>query len=207
MASLLGRLHQGAPCCLGVMWDQLPSVRARPGAGRSDQQRARCRGPAHGRCSARPASTASSPPPQPSSRTIPDLRPPPAETTTDFYFLPARLARSRRCLDPQVVATHPGRFGLDPIAQCAGAVPDGARWLWLRSSSTSSCSNCQTPTHRAGGALALALCAGRQGIAGGQRLREGGVQRRCGHGGNDRCRCQRTAVRYPSGSRGLTAAR
>ena len=38
--------------------------------------------------------------------------------------------------------------------------------------------------------LRLALAPADKVMQGGQRLREGGVQRGCGHGGNDRCRCQ-----------------
>ena len=50
--------------------------------------------------------------------TIPDLRPPPAETTTDFYFLPADSPEQAVALILKVVGERiPARFGLDPIAQ------------------------------------------------------------------------------------------
>ncbi|MEA5414380.1 SF1B family DNA helicase RecD2 [Synechococcus sp. BA-132 BA5] len=50
--------------------------------------------------------------------TIPDLRPPPAEATTDFYFLPAETPEQAVALILKVVGERiPARFGLDPIAQ------------------------------------------------------------------------------------------
>jgi len=50
--------------------------------------------------------------------TIPDLRPPPAETTSDFYFLPADSPEQAVALILKVVGERiPARFGLDPIAQ------------------------------------------------------------------------------------------
>jgi exodeoxyribonuclease V alpha subunit len=49
---------------------------------------------------------------------IPDLRPPPAEATTDFYFLPAETPEQAVALILKVVGERiPARFGLDPIAQ------------------------------------------------------------------------------------------
>ncbi len=49
---------------------------------------------------------------------IPDLRPPPAEATTDFYFLPAEIPEQAVALILKVVGERiPARFGLDPIAQ------------------------------------------------------------------------------------------
>jgi len=62
----------------------------------------------------------------------PDLRPPPAETTSDFYFLPADSPEAGGGLDPQVVGERiPARFGLDPIAQVQVLCPMARRWLWL----------------------------------------------------------------------------
>ncbi len=50
--------------------------------------------------------------------TIPDLRPPAAEATTDFYFLPAETPEQAVALILKVVGERiPARFGLDPIAQ------------------------------------------------------------------------------------------
>ncbi|WP_221629762.1 MULTISPECIES: ATP-dependent RecD-like DNA helicase [unclassified Synechococcus] len=50
--------------------------------------------------------------------TIPDLRPPPADATTDFYFLPAETPEQAVALILKVVGERiPARFGLDPIAQ------------------------------------------------------------------------------------------
>ncbi|WP_254217219.1 ATP-dependent RecD-like DNA helicase [Synechococcus sp. CCY 9618] len=50
--------------------------------------------------------------------TIPDLRPPPAEATSDFYFLPAETPEQAVALILKVVGERiPARFGLDPIAQ------------------------------------------------------------------------------------------
>jgi exodeoxyribonuclease V alpha subunit len=50
--------------------------------------------------------------------TIPDLRPPTAEATTDFYFLPAETPEQAVALILKVVGERiPARFGLDPIAQ------------------------------------------------------------------------------------------
>jgi exodeoxyribonuclease V alpha subunit len=50
--------------------------------------------------------------------TIPDLRPPPAENTTDFYFLPAETPEQAVALILKVVGERiPARFGLDPIGQ------------------------------------------------------------------------------------------
>ncbi|WP_198949718.1 ATP-dependent RecD-like DNA helicase [Synechococcus sp. 1G10] len=50
--------------------------------------------------------------------TIPDLRPPPNEATTDFYFLPAETPEQAVALILKVVGERiPARFGLDPIAQ------------------------------------------------------------------------------------------
>ncbi|WP_254980569.1 AAA family ATPase [Cyanobium sp. ATX 6A2] len=50
--------------------------------------------------------------------TIPDLRPPAAEATTDFYFLPAETPEEAVALILKVVGERiPARFGLDPIAQ------------------------------------------------------------------------------------------
>ncbi|MDM7954741.1 MAG: ATP-dependent RecD-like DNA helicase, partial [Cyanobium sp. CZS 25K] len=50
--------------------------------------------------------------------TIPDLRPPPADGTTDFYFLPAETPEQAVALILKVVGERiPARFGLDPIAQ------------------------------------------------------------------------------------------
>ena len=49
---------------------------------------------------------------------IPDLRPPPAEATTDFYFLPAETPEQAVALILKVVGERiPARFGLDPIGQ------------------------------------------------------------------------------------------
>ena len=49
---------------------------------------------------------------------IPDLRPPPVEASTDFYFLPADTPEQALALILKVVAERiPARFGLDPIAQ------------------------------------------------------------------------------------------
>ncbi|CAK6690532.1 ATP-dependent RecD-like DNA helicase [Synechococcus sp. CBW1107] len=50
--------------------------------------------------------------------TIPDLRPPPPDATTDFYFLPAETPEQAVALILKVVGERiPARFGLDPIAQ------------------------------------------------------------------------------------------
>ena len=50
--------------------------------------------------------------------TIPDLRPPPAGASTDFYFLPAETPEQAVALILKVVGERiPARFGLDPIAQ------------------------------------------------------------------------------------------
>ena len=50
--------------------------------------------------------------------TIPDLRPPTAGATTDFYFLPAETPEQAVALILKVVGERiPARFGLDPIAQ------------------------------------------------------------------------------------------
>ncbi|CAK6696036.1 ATP-dependent DNA helicase [Synechococcus sp. CBW1107] len=50
--------------------------------------------------------------------TIPDLRPPAAEATTDFYFLPADTPEQTVALILKVVGERiTSRFGLDPIAQ------------------------------------------------------------------------------------------
>ncbi|MCP9820957.1 ATP-dependent RecD-like DNA helicase [Synechococcus sp. Cruz-9H2] len=50
--------------------------------------------------------------------TIPDLRPPAAEATTDFYFLPAETPEQAVALILKVVGERiPARFGLNPIAQ------------------------------------------------------------------------------------------
>ena len=50
--------------------------------------------------------------------TIPDLRPPPDEATTDFYFLPAETPEQAVALILKVLGERiPARFGLDPIAQ------------------------------------------------------------------------------------------
>jgi exodeoxyribonuclease V alpha subunit len=50
--------------------------------------------------------------------TIPDLRPPAAAATTDFYFLPAETPEQAVALILKVVVERiPARFGLDPIAQ------------------------------------------------------------------------------------------
>lgn len=49
---------------------------------------------------------------------IPDLRPPPAGASTDFYFLPAETPEQAVALILKVVGERiPARFGLDPIAQ------------------------------------------------------------------------------------------
>lgn len=49
---------------------------------------------------------------------IPDLRPPPPDATTDFYFLPAETPEQAVALILKVVGERiPARFGLDPIAQ------------------------------------------------------------------------------------------
>lgn len=50
--------------------------------------------------------------------TIPDLRPPPAGASTDFYFLPAETPEQAVALNRKVVGEPiPARFGLDPVGQ------------------------------------------------------------------------------------------
>jgi len=135
--------------------------------------------------------------------TIPDLRPPPAETTTDFYFLPADSPEQAVALILKVVGERiPARFGLDPIAQVQVLCPMARGGCGLPLAQHRAAAIAQPRPHRAGGALWLALCAGRQGDAGGQRLREGGVQRRCGHGGTIDADASELTVRYPSGEAG-----
>ncbi|QEY31228.1 ATP-dependent RecD-like DNA helicase [Synechococcus sp. RSCCF101] len=55
---------------------------------------------------------------------IPDLRPPPPEATTDFYFLPAETPEQAVELILKVVGQRiPARFGLDPIGQVQVLTP------------------------------------------------------------------------------------
>jgi len=106
-------------------------------------------------------------------------------------------------LDLKVGANRHSRRALASIrSPSAGAVPDGARWLWLPASLHRSCKQLLNPRpHRAGGALCLALCRPadkvRQVANDSEKGCSGDWQR-----GNDRCRASELTVRYPSGEAG-----
>jgi len=110
--------------------DQLPSA----GAGQRafadlNQQRRHAGGPAHGGVPPGRGAAASSPPAHAiNAGTIPDLRPPPAETTSDFYFLACRLAEQRWPLIFKVVGgAHSGALLAAIHRPGAGVLcPDGA---------------------------------------------------------------------------------
>ena len=123
--------------------------------------------------------------------TIPDLRSPPEGTSSDFYFLPAETPEQAVSLILKVVGERiPARFGFDPVGEVQVLCPMARGGCGSRSLNIELQQLLNPDPTRAGGALRVAVCARRQGDADRQRLREGGVQRRCRHHRRHRLRQQ-----------------